>query len=977
MTGQTISHYRILEKLGGGGMGVVYKARDLRLDRDVALKFLPAEITQDPKAKERFAQEAKAASSIDHPYICTVYDVEEAEDGRMFIAMACYEGETLKRKIERGSIDPAQALAWAAQVAHGLSEAHERGIVHRDIKPANIFITRNNTVKILDFGLAKLDGSLDITKSGSRLGTTAYMAPEQVRAEHVDHRADIWSLGIVLYEMLAGKAPFGGDNEAAVMYSIVTDELPSLHAAHPAVAKEIERVIKHATSKKAADRYQSMRDVAGDLETLRDPSGNSGSTIAEATFALRTRIRITRMLALFGFLVLLLAGAYYILQPLLSDEAFASHPESVLTISFENLTGDSTLDYLQRAIPVQLETRLEQSRYLEVVTQERTRDIIRNMGRGSPRYVNAELGTEICLKEGIRFLITGSFARAGDLFVSSMKVIDPATKKVLRSADARGKGIESLLASQIDELGKAAERGIGLSQSKIDENNLPVAQLTTESPQALDWYLKGKEAESDYRWDEAVKCYQISVTHDSSFAAAYWSLFYCGYKGDNPTTAFEALKKANEWQWRASDKVRLLIEADYAGYIEENRKKRFDILQWIIKRFPKEREAYESLFYVYVANKDRANKEAMLRKIVTLDPTNEFALNELVNYAKDSTEAFSYLARIVESHPKNTNALDTWGMEYFMLGMYDNALAKLAELARRAPPQGSDWSSAYIIACKEDYDGALAALPAENRLSRGFLEYLRGRPEEAVAHLQRAYSSNETRELVDVAGLMSGWISLEMHQLSKARRSFEIFADSAERHLALSKIRYDRTINPFYQISLGYLELMSGNIEGAKSFLQPLTTDFAGKYRMRIAHVAARFLRGEILLTEGKPQAALDSTAGIIYGLDGNISYETHMIPYNIPLSFRDLRARAWLKLGRVDSAMTEYEYIMSTRAGGGRVHIISPVFHLRLGALYEQKGELEKARNQYQILMRIWNKADATLPGLSEVRTRLAKLKK
>lgn len=977
MVGQTISHYRVLEKLGGGGMGVVYKAHDLKLDRTVALKFLPPEITLDPKAKQRFMQEAKAASSIDHPNICTVYDVEETADGQMFIAMPCYEGETLKKKIERGPLPPAEAIDLASQIAHGLSEAHGHGIVHRDIKPANILITRSKVVKILDFGLAKLNSSPDITKSGSRLGTTKYMGPEQVRAEHVDHRADIWSLGVVLYEMLTGRPPFNGDNEAAIMYSIVSDEPPSVQVQNQSISAQLKTVVNHAIAKAKTDRYQSMSQFASDLDALKSASSVSGSTIAEAAAATKARSRFMKAMVLIGSLMLLLAVAYYVLQPILGDEALASHPERVLTISFENLSGDTTLNYLQKAIPTLLETRLEQSRYLQVVTQERMSDIIRNMGKGSPKYVDAELGTAICMKEGIRVLISGSFTRAGDLFVSNMKVLDPTSKKVLKTAEARGTGVESLLASQIDELSKAAQSGIGLSERRIQENDRPVAQLLTESPQALDWYLKGKEAESNYMWAEAANCYRMAVTCDSAFAAAYWSMFTCEDNADNPTVALEALRKAYEWQWRASHKVMLLVQADYAGFIEKNRQKRFLILSEIVEHYPLEREAYESLFYVYAANKDQVQKRAMLNKIIELDPTNEMALNELAGGTGDTTLAFSYLRTIIDAHPKNTNALDTWAMTYFTLGLYDNALAKLHELAQRGEPGRPLWGVSYILACKEDLDGAISRLESGSNLERGLYEYFRGRERDALENFRLTKGSSEIKEHEDVARLMSGWISLEMHRLSDARRSFEIYADSAERHLALAKIRYDRTTNPFYQISLGYLELTSGNIKSAKGYLTPLTNDFAGKYRMPIAHAASRFLRGEIFLSEGNPQATLDSTSGIVYGLNGNISYETHMIPYNIPLSFRDLRARAWLKLGAVDSAIAEYEYIMSSRAGGGRVHLISPLFHLRLGALYEKAGQLEKARGQYQILLRIWKHADANLPELAEVKLRLAKLKK
>jgi eukaryotic-like serine/threonine-protein kinase len=221
MIGTTVSHYRIVEKLGGGGMGVVYKAQDLKLDRHVALKFLPPDLTRDAEAKQRFVHEAKAASALDHSNICVVHDIDETGDGQTFIVMACYEGETLKKKIERGPLKISEAIDVAIQVARGLAKAHEHGIIHRDIRPANTMMTNDGVAKIVDFGLAKLSGQTMLTKEGSTLGTYAYMSPEQLRGIKVDHRTDIWSLGAMLYEMITRQMPFKGDYENAVVYSIL------------------------------------------------------------------------------------------------------------------------------------------------------------------------------------------------------------------------------------------------------------------------------------------------------------------------------------------------------------------------------------------------------------------------------------------------------------------------------------------------------------------------------------------------------------------------------------------------------------------------------------------------------------------------------------------------------------------------------------------------------------------------------------
>jgi serine/threonine protein kinase/Flp pilus assembly protein TadD len=274
MIGKTISHYKILAKLGGGGMGIVYKAEDTKLNRPVALKFLPLSVSADQKAKKRFLLEAQAASALDHPNICTIHEIAETVDGQMYIVMACYEGETLKNKIKSGPLNLKESIDISSQIAGGLSAAHNHNIIHRDIKSANIFVTNEGLVKILDFGLAKLSGQVDFTKTGTTVGTIAYLSPEQAKGEEVDHRTDIWSLGIVMHEMLTGQLPFKGDYEQSVMYSIINEKPEPLKSILPEIPNEIESIINKALAKNREERFQQIDKIANELQELKKKMGS-------------------------------------------------------------------------------------------------------------------------------------------------------------------------------------------------------------------------------------------------------------------------------------------------------------------------------------------------------------------------------------------------------------------------------------------------------------------------------------------------------------------------------------------------------------------------------------------------------------------------------------------------------------------------------------------------------------------------------
>lgn len=418
MIGRLISHYKILEELGRGGMGVVYKAEDTKLKRTVALKFLPPELTRDPEAKARFIREAQAASSFDHPNICTIYEINETEPapgepgGQLFIVMACYEGEILKLKIEKGRLKIEEAIDYTIQIAQGLARAHEEGIIHRDIKPANIIITNRNEVKILDFGLAKLVGQVQLTKDSSTLGTVAYMSPEQVSGKEVGHRSDIWSLGVVLYEMLSGQPPFKGDYEQAVMYAILNEEPQPLNAKEKKFSAEIEKILSRALNKNPQERYANVAEILDELDGIQDQTKIKKNELKTAK-PKNPRKRLVYF-ASGIILMLLILISRLLLYP-------TSEPEesikSLAVLPFSNIGNDAETDYLGFSLANQIIGDLT---YLKNITVRPSTSI--------EKYKDQSVDPiEAANELRVNFLLTGRYLLAANKIRSDIELIDVAT----------------------------------------------------------------------------------------------------------------------------------------------------------------------------------------------------------------------------------------------------------------------------------------------------------------------------------------------------------------------------------------------------------------------------------------------------------------------------------------------------------------------------------------------------------------------
>ncbi|MFQ5500610.1 MAG: protein kinase, partial [Candidatus Zixiibacteriota bacterium] len=454
MVGKTISHYKILGMLGAGGMGEVYLAEDTELGRKVALKFLPPQSTTEADIKARFKHEAKAAAALNHPNIVTVYEVGEHE-GQSYISMEYVEGESLKDLLAKQELSTNRVIEIASQICEGLSKAHQAGIVQRDIKPENILINSEGRVKIADFGLAKLGNVTKLTKESSTLGTLSYMSPEQIQGADVDQRSDIFSLGVVLYEIITRQLPFKGDYEATVSYSIVHEEPEPLARYKSGISEGLQHIVDKALDKNLDTRYQHVDDLLADLKRER-----LGSALTQAARASRTRKPI-RAFMFAGTLILttiLLVTGYFFF----SGEAESTERILIAVVDFLNETDEPELDGLSGM----LITSLEQSRRLSVITRSRMLDMLKQLGRQDVERIDESLGREICQQANVGALLTATVSKLGKLYAIDLKVFDIKKNKHLVKAREQDEGQENVL-NMLDKLAEKARKGLKEKEEEI------------------------------------------------------------------------------------------------------------------------------------------------------------------------------------------------------------------------------------------------------------------------------------------------------------------------------------------------------------------------------------------------------------------------------------------------------------------------------------------------------------------------------
>jgi serine/threonine protein kinase/Flp pilus assembly protein TadD len=971
-------------------MGVVYKAQDLKLDRPVALKFLPPDLTRDPEAKQRFVHEAKAASALQHNNICVIHDIDETTDGQLFICMELYDGETLKKKIEHGPLKINDAIEIASQVAQGLAKAHEHGIVHRDIKPANIFITSDGSAKILDFGLAKLEGRTILTKEGTTLGTVAYMSPEQVRAETVGQRADLWSLGVVFYEMLTGQLPFRGDYDNAIFYGITNAEPEPVRDLRSGIPAEIERIVFKLIAKDPKERYQHADELLADLRRFSRQSEPSIKLPPRAILTPSPSSRKTRSLAIAGGLIVTLSVAFLVLRPLLESELFASNPVPIAVISFVNQTGDHSYDYLQEAIPNLLITNLEQSKYLRVASWERLHDLLEQMGKPNVPLIDKDLGFELCRRDGINAIVLGSYVKAGNVFATDVKVLDVVTKKLLKSASARGEGIESILKSQIDELSKEISRGVGLTERSIDATPLQIQDHSTSSMEAYNYYLRGTIDLSRYYYSDALRFLQKSVSIDSNFAGAHLMLAQAHRNLGNTAEAIKAMEKAKSLLGRATRKESLEIEGFYASTVERNVEKGLRLAQLMTEQYPKEKKGYfyKGMSLLNLKATDDAIKA--FQKVLELDPNDAETLNQLGYYYSaqgDFPQAIEYLKRYAATCPGDANPFDSMAELYMRMGRFDDATAKYKEALEARPDfDASYFGLAYVASLQEDYSGAqqwidkfLAhtespGLKAEAYTSKALLHFATGSIGEASRELAKGEQLGMALGNTDLQAVClwsQGWIYYSCGSLGECRTMFEQW-------YAISSSASPIRIPAFrvgYCFAQGLVDIKNNRLESARSRLAELRTHLpeVGSGDLSTAKRRHDLLQAEVWLAGDSVQQALDllhrvSPPAVPPLSTVDIGY------YNTP-NISDGLARSYQKSGKLADAIAEYERLTTVGSPGMDRRLIPAKYHYLLGKLYDQTGAREKAVEQYRKFLGLWDKADKTNPELIDAKMRLATL--
>jgi tetratricopeptide (TPR) repeat protein len=938
MHGETVSHYRVAEELGRGGMGVVYRAEDLRLPRLVALKLLPADLSHHPDAVDRMRREARLASALNDPHICTIHEIGE-DDGRPFIVMELLEGQTLRALIDGKPMDVERAVDLAIEVAEGLQAAHQRAIIHRDIKPANIFITTDGHAKIMDFGLAKLlhdpriavslgssaptaSAAHTLSQSGTPGGTAAYMSPEQARGEALDSRSDLFSLGAVLYEMVTGQRAFKGTTPALIFDGILNRIPESAAKLNFAVPAALDRVIEKAMEKDRALRYQHAADLVADLRRVK-------RALAAGTLALLAAPRLPgRRTVLLAALAAAVALAVLVfVWPTIRSRQSAplTERDSIILGDIANNTGDPVFDgTLRQALSVQL----GQSPFLDVLSDERIADALRLMGRPREERLTREVAREACERLGATAVIDGSVALLGQLYVVTLSAAECRSGNVLAQEQVNAESRERVLQA-LGHLTSSLRSRLGESLASLKKFDLPVEQVTTPSLEALRAYTLGLARRAEGADVESIPFFERAIQLDPDFAMAHTALSTVyGNIGESQRSE-EYIRRAYASRNRVSERERLFITFQYDDRITEDE----------------------------------------LRAIETLEVWKQ-------------------------SYPRDYRPPNALCLVFSRMGQYERAIEEGAEAMRRNPAHPFPYSNlAYAYRGMNRYEDArrianqavahkFETLPTRRLLYQ--LDTLAGREGEAASHIEWGQSRARGFDLIGAQAQVAAYRG----RLSAARQLYQQTIEMA------AKGGF-REVASGYAVQFAWTEAIYGNLNDARQVLQPyMRVPLAAVPRTRAAGVLAlsglaedakallrpvqqksvsSTLMGGTLLpvSDALIALAIRQPAEAVNRLKIALPYELGLVAALAPAYVRGV---ALLEQGQASGAAVEFRKVLDHR-GADPFSVLLPVSQVGLARALQRAGDTAGAVRAYDAFLQGWSQADPAVPILRAAQAERAAL--